>query len=256
MLRGIYTAASGLVVGETRQGIITNNIVNANTVGFKSDNLAVKNFGDVMLYNYDKTLGSKNVKNNIGELSKGSGIDTVNTFFSQGPLQSTDKDTDFAIEGRGFFTVNRNGRQYYTRDGHFNTNLQGYLVNSSGDLVQGIDLYTGNLGPIQVGDGKVSCTPAGNIRINGTERFKLNVVDFPNYNGLKKVGDNLYEGNGAQNAQNYAIRNKYIEKSNVNVVSEAVEMMANMRSFESNQKVMQVLDETLGKAVNELGALR
>lgn len=256
MIRGLYTAVSGLVVGEAKQGIITNNLANANTIGFKNDNLSVKNFGDVMLYNYDKRLGNNNIKNNIGELSKGSAIDEVNTHFTQGILQNTDKETDFAIEGRGFFTVARNGKQYYTRDGKFNINMEGYLVTSTGDLVQGTDLYSGNISPIYIGDGKVSANSNGNIQVNGVERFKLNVVDFPNYNSLKKVGDNLYEGNNAQIAQNYNVRHKAIEKSNVNVMTETVEMLQNMRSFESNQKLVQVFDETLGKAVNELGSIR
>lgn len=256
MIRGLYTAASGLIVGETRQGIITNNLANANTIGFKSDNLSVKNFGEVLVYNYDKTLGNKNIRQNLGNISRGSGIDTVNTFFTQGPLQNTERDTDFAIQGRGFFTVNRNGKQYYTRDGHFNVDINGDLVNSTGDLVQGINLYNGSLESIHVGDGKISSDSKGNISINGVQKYKFNMADFQNYQGLKKVGDNLYEGNGAQTAVNYSIRHKYIEKSNVNVISQAVDMMTNMRSFESNQKLVQVMDETLNKAANELGAVR
>ena len=253
MIRGLYTAISGMITGEAKQGVITNNLANANTNGFKCDNLAVKNFGDVMLYNYDKVVGNKNYKNNIGEISKGSAIDTVDTHFTQGILQQTKRDKDFAIEGRGFFTVNRNGKEYYTRDGHFNVNLDGYLTSDNGDLVQGFDLYTGRRGPVKVDAGDIACTPNGNIRVNGVEKYKLDVKDFQNYNTLKKVGDNLYEGNGAREAVNYNVRNRTIEKSNVNIIKETIDMMNNSKAFESNQKVVQTIDETLGKAVNEIG---
>lgn len=255
MIRGLYTAVSGMIVGETKQAIITNNIANANTVGFKSDNLNVKNFGDVMIYNYDKIIGSRNVKNNIGSISTGSGIESVSTFFTQGVVQNTNRETDFAIQGRGFFTLSRDGQEYYSRDGHFNVNLEGNLVNDMGDVVQGYDLYTGMMGPIKVGQGTISCSSEGNISVDGVERYKIAISDFENYDGLKKVGDNLYEGTGARRAMNYSISHKYIEKSNVNIVKETVEMMNNTRAFESNQKVVQVIDETLGKAVNEVGKL-
>ena len=255
MIRGLYTAISGMIVGETKQGIITNNIANSNTVGFKCDNLNVKNFGDVMIYNYDKILGNRNVKNNIGSISTGSAIESVSTYFTQGVVQNTERETDFAIQGRGFFTLNRNGQEFYSRDGHFNVNLEGNLINDMGDIVQGYDLYTKNVGPIKVGKGKISSSPEGNITIDGVEKYKFAVSDFQNYDALKKVGDNLYQGNGARMGANYSIRHKYIEKSNVNIVKETVEMMNNNRAFESNQKVVQVIDETLGKAVNEVGRL-
>jgi flagellar basal-body rod protein FlgG len=107
MIRSLYTAVSGLITQEAKQNIVTNNMANANTVGFKSDNLAVKKFNDVLLENYDKKLNGRNVRNVIGSISTGSEIDGTETSFTQGTIDSTDKWSDFSIDGRGFFAVNK-----------------------------------------------------------------------------------------------------------------------------------------------------
>jgi flagellar basal-body rod protein FlgG len=259
MIRSLYTAISGMITQEAKQDVITNNLANATTVGFKSDNLAIKRFDDVLLENHDKVVGGKNVRNPIGSISLGSKIDAVNTSFTQGSVEATDKATDFAIDGKGFFGVQRNNGidngQYYTRDGHFHVNINGILVNDSGDTVLGRNLQNNSLGPINVGSGDLSCDTSGNISINNAKMYKLYTVDFNDYNNLKKVGDNLYQGtNPTENTA--VVRQKSLEKSNVNVMSEMSSMMTTMRTFETNQKVIQALDETLSKAANELGAVK
>ncbi|NMM61434.1 flagellar basal body rod protein FlgG [Clostridium sp. P21] len=259
MIRSLYTAISGMITQEAKQDVITNNLANATTVGFKGDNLAVKKFDDVMIQNYDKIVGGKNVRNVIGSISLGSKIDAVNTDFTQGSIQSTDKSTDFAIEGKGFFTVQRNNGvdngQYYTRDGHFHVNISGVLVNDSGDTVLARNLQNNSLGPVNVGNGELSCDINGNLSINNVKMYKLYTVDFNDYNGLKKAGDNLYQGTNP--TENTAIvRQKALEKSNINVINEMVSMMTTMRTFETNQKIVQSIDETLSKAANEIGSVR
>jgi len=260
MIRGLYTAVSGLITQEAKQDVITNNMANINTVGFKGDNLAVKKFDDVLISNYDKVLGGKNVKNVIGSLSMGSRIDEVNTDFTAGMLQETDKWTDFAIEGQGFFTVLRNdgisSKEMYTRDGHFHVNGAGFLVNDSGDNVLGKNLATGKNEPIYVGKGKANSDNEGNLSIDGNAKYKLATVDFEDYKSLKKVGDNLYEGTNPIDTGNVTVKQNALEKANVNVINEMVNMMSVMRTFETNQKVVQAMDETLGKAVNEVGTVR
>ena len=154
MIRSLYTAISGMITQEARQDVITNNLANANTTGFKGDNLAVKKFDDVLIQNYDKQVGGKNVRNVIGSLSNGAKVDDVNTDFSQGTIENSDSSTDFALEGRGFFTVQRaNGLEngtYYTRDGHFHVNMNGILVTDSGDAVMARD-GSGNSTTIDAG---------------------------------------------------------------------------------------------------------
>ncbi|WML35423.1 flagellar basal-body rod protein FlgG [Clostridium sp. OS1-26] len=259
MIRGLYTAVSGMITQEAKQDVITSNLGNSTTVGFKQDNLAIRRFDDVLLENYDKVVGGKNVRNEIGTLSLGSKVDSVNTDFTQGMIQDTGKPTDFAIDGKGFFTVQRNdginNGQYYTRDGHFHVNIKGILVNDSGDAVIGRNLATNQLEPINVGDGKLTSDVYGNISIDGNKMYKLYTVDFNDYNSIKKMGDNLYQGNNAVE-NNAVVKQNSLEKSNVNVINEMTNMITTMRSFETNQKIIQSLDETLGKAVNEVGSVR
>lgn len=259
MIRGLYTAVSGMITQEAKQDVITNNLSNSTTVGFKKDNLAIRRFDDVLLENYDKVVGGKNVRNEIGTLSPGSKVDSVNTDFTQGMIQDTGKPTDFAIDGKGFFTVQRNdginNGQYYTRDGHFHVNMKGILVNDSGDTVVGRNLATNQLEPINVGAGKLTSDVYGNISIDGNKMYKLYTVDFNDYNSIKKMGDNLYQGNNAVE-NNAVVRQNSLEKSNVNVINEMTDMITTMRSFETSQKIVQSLDETLGKAVNEVGSVR
>lgn len=259
MIRGLYTAVSGMITQEAKQDIITNNLANANTVGFKADNLSIRKFDDVLLENYDKVSGGKNVRNVIGSISNGSKLDSVNTDFTQGMIQSTDKTTDFAIDGKGFFTVQRNdgtnNGQYYTRDGHFHVDMNGILVNDSGDKVMGRNLQTNQLEPINVGNDNLISDVNGNISVNGNRMYKLYTVDFNDYKTLKKTGDNLYQGNNPTE-NNALVKQKSLEKSNINIISAMSDMITTMRSFETNQKVVQSLDETLGKLVNDVGTVR
>lgn len=256
MIRSLYTAVSGLITQEAKQEVITSNLSNANTIGYKGYNLATKKFDDVMIQNYDKKVLGKNVKNEIGSLSFGSKIDETATYFSQGIFQETDRETDFAIEGNGFFTVNKNGTDYFTRDGHFQVDLQGYLVNDSGDRVQGKNASTGAVEPINVGSGKISTDSKGGLYVNGSKTYDFQIADFGDYKSLTRMGENLYKGSNPTYDNNVFIKQKTLEKSNVNVMNEMVNMMTVMRQFETNQKMVQMVDESLGKAANELGTVR
>lgn len=257
MIRSIYTAVSGMITEEARQNVITNNLSNYDTNGFKTDNMSVKDFKEVMLSNHS---GENNSAKVLGEISLGSQIDETSTDFTQGDISSTDSDTDFALEGRGFFTVNRNNgtssKNYYTRDGHFHVNMQGYLVTDNGDNVIGKNINTGNEENIYVGTGKLTADASGNLSIDGRPAYSFALADFNDYKTLKKVGDNLYDGSNPIAAADVEVSQKALEKSNVNVTNQIVDMMSTMRNFETNQKVIQALDETLGQAVNDVGTVK
>ena len=260
MIRGLYTAVSGLITQEAKMDVITNNMANTNTTGFKSNDLKIKKFDDVLLQSYDRLNGKKAT---IGSISLGSRIDETTTSFEQGSIDSTGNQTDFSLNGSGFFTVQRNNgttnQKYYTRDGHFHADTKGTLVTDSGDTV----LDT-NGNAINVGLNTFSSDAAGNITIGANANtVKLAVVDFntnltPNaqYKKLIKVGDNLYTSTDVPQASNASVKQGTLEKSNVNVISQMVDMMNTMRTFETNQKVVQAMDQTLGKAVNEVGTVR
>jgi len=260
MIRGLYTAASGIITSEKNQNAIMNNIANINTTGYKSQILSMKSFDDVYISNKE---GRNNRRVNIGTMSNGVEINEHTTNFSQGSIRDTGVKSDFALQGEGFFVVQRqsgNGAtNYYTRDGHFAVDTSGYLVTSSGDRVLG---RSGNgLAPIYIGEGSISADNTGNVSVDGRTVGKLAVVDFPknnegNYENLDQFTYNLYEGTNPTLVNNPYVVNSALEGSNVSVVEETNNMMTVMRNFESNTTVLKVLDSTLDKAVNEIGTAR
>lgn len=261
MIRGLYTAVSGMIAQEAKQDVISNNLANAETTGFKTDNLAIKKFDDVLLANHDKIENGKSQENVIGSLSFGSQVDGTDTAFTQGDLQETDKPTDFAINGRGFFTVGRQDQvaglqNYYTRDGHFHVDNKGYLATDNGDYVMGKNLSTNKVEPIKVNNSKLDLNPSNIVLIDGKPSYKLQLADFDNYSDLKKAGDNLFNGAAPNNNQDITVKQGSLEKSNVNVTNEMINMMTVVRSYESDQKVIASIDETLDKVVNDVGNVR
>lgn len=256
MIRSLYTAVSGLITLENKQATITNNIANANTTGFKGDNLSMKSFDEVLIQNRDKISGGRNVKNSIGTLSLGAEIDSVDTRFTQGLLKSTNKPTDLAIDGRGFFTVQNGNETVFTRDGNFKVANDGYLITNGGDRVLGTNKNTGTIEPIFVGTNNFVIDNYNGVNVNGESTYSLALADFNDYGTLTKVGDNYYSGkNPVYNAQVW-VNQGYLEQSNVNVSDEMIEMMTTMRNFETNQKMVQTIDSTLEKAANEIGNVR
>lgn len=254
MIRSLYTAISGMITQEAKQDVITNNMANVNTNGYKQDELITKSFKDVMIQNKDKISGGVNVNNELGKLNLGSRIDGTTVKFTQGPIQNTDKTTDFAIQGRGFFTVKHNNENYYTRDGHFRVDNSGYLVTDDGDSVLGTDLATGATGPILIGNGTLAMDASKNLTLNGVPKYKLLGADFNDYNkSLEKAGDNLYKGTNATYNNNLDVSNKSLEKSNVTLTNTMIDLMTTMRSFETNQKIVKMIDESMGKAATEVG---
>lgn len=256
MIRSLYTSISGLITLEKQQANINNNIANANTTGFKTDNLVTKSFDEVMIQNRDKVVGGRNVTQKLGTISLGAAIDTVSTSFTQGVLKNTDKKTDFAIEGRGFFVIQKGNEAVYTRDGNFKIGNDGYLINTSGDRVLGVNKNTGALEPIFIGDNEIVLDNDNNLFVGNTATHTLATADFEDYNTLEKIGDNYYSAenpilNAAVNVTQGAL-----ESSNVNIANEMINMMTTMRNFETNQKMVQIIDETLGKAANEIGSVR
>ncbi|MDT8716636.1 flagellar basal body rod protein FlgG [Clostridium sp. 19966] len=260
MIRGLYTAVTGLMTQEARQNVITQDLSNANTTGYKSDDVKVKDFKEVMLQNYQNIVNGKNQRSVIGSLSYGSAVDETTTDFSQGILKDTGLDTDFALNGKGFFVVSKddgtgNLTNYYTRDGHFSVDLNGYLIDESGNKVMGRNSATGADEPIQVGNAKLTMDSSNNLYLDGKQAYKFDLVDFNNYNSMQKIGDNLYSAQNPINSD-AVVNEKKLENSNVNVANAVTDMMTAYRIYESNQKVVQAMDETLGKAVNDVGTVR
>ena len=251
MVKGLYTTYTGLLNQQNRLDIVTNNLANSTRTGYKKEGSTSQSFDSVMAVKInDPTVGY--INQNIGELSLGVKIGETYRDYTQGSFKATDTDTDFALSNGGFFSIsftNKAGEEstLYTRDGSFQVSEDGYLVTKDGDYVLGQD------GPIQVPtDAKVSVLETGDIYADGEYVDKLAITDFEDYNYLEQYGEGLYKAvDGATEKTSDGVRvyQGYQEMSNVNVVSEMVAMITISREFESNQKVMNAIDETLAKAV-------
>ncbi|MGL5066929.1 MAG: flagellar hook-basal body complex protein [Sarcina sp.] len=252
MIRGLYTAVSGMISLEAKQASITSNLANINTTAYKAEELNLKSFDEVMLQNKDNKYKEKQ---DIGGISFGVRLDGTTLRDGQGILKATDNTTDFAIDGEGYFVVNRNGEDFYSRDGKFRVTTSGYLVNISGDSVMGENLSTGNIEPIFVGNDNFVMNNQNELSVNGAApQYKIATATFDE--SLPKYGDNLYKGENPNMDSRVYLAQGNLEQSNVNLVDEMANMISVMRAFETNQKMVQTMDETLGKAANEIGSVR
>jgi flagellar basal-body rod protein FlgG len=192
-------------------------------------------------------------------MSYGRDVSEIYTYFTAGEMVQTDNKLDFSIQNAdtAFFTVgvkdaNGNIKNYYTRDGAFLIDANKQLTTKNGRLV------IGNKGPIKLNSDNVIIERDGSIYENEQFIDKLAVVNFTNARNLRKQGDNLFlpVEQGGTSAFNGEVLQGFIEKANVNVVTEMVEMISVLRSFELSQKMIQANDTTLQKAANEIGVVK
>lgn len=234
---------SGMLVQMTKQDVISNNLTNANTVGYKKDFATIISVSNRLLYAESGTS-----RNPIGGLGLGSSMRQVATNLESGPLRKTDNKTDFAIDGDGFFVVQTPQGIRYTRNGEFLIDAQGRIVNKNGHPVLG----TNGL-PLSSGTSDFFVNVNGQVLVEGKLVGQIQLF-FPTQPAmLQKLGDGLFAGGGAPGVGQARILQSHLEGSNVDVTKEIVEMIAGMRTYESNQKVIHMHDELLGKAVNEVG---
>lgn len=178
------------------------------------------------------------------------------TDYSQGSLKETGNTYDLALAGNGFFTISYtdkkgNTSEKYTRDGEFTMDSEGYLRTLEGDYVQG----EGGAIMIPVETSEVSIRDNGDIYADGEYVDSLRIVDFEDYNNIEKFGENLYSvvDGATETESTAAVKQGYLEMSNINVVKEMVEMITISRAYESNQKLIQTEDDMLDKSVNQVG---
>jgi len=176
--------------------------------------------------------------------------DGVYTDNSQGALEATGRDFDVAIEGDGFFVVETPQGPAYTRNGSFTLSPEGTLIDANGYSVMT------DAGEIQILNGEVSITPDGQISVDDQVVGTLQVVDFPQPYNLTKLSGSLVQPPAdvaPEPAPTAMVRQGYLEKSNVDVLREMVDMISSYREFETGQRMIQMQDESLGKATNDLG---
>lgn len=259
MVKGLYTAYTGMLNEQNRMDIMTNNLANASTVGFKKEGSTSQSFDDVLTVKIrDTSVGINNV-NPIGVKNPGVKIGENYTDYSQGSFRVTGNTYDLALSGNGFFAVeftNKAGETStkYTRAGQFALNKDGYLVTQDGDYVLDTQNRRIQLNTL-IGS---TITTNGTIAQNGVDIARIQVVDFEDYDYLEKYGETYYEPlEGAEiTTSDATVNSGYLEMSNVQIVSEMVNMIAITRAYESNQKIIQTYDNSLDIAVNQLGRIK
>lgn len=263
MLKGLYTAYTGMLDEQHRMDVITNNLANVNTTGFKKEGATSESFKDTLAYKIKDLTESPNIGRRIGPMSMGVKTGENYVDYSDGPITETNNPANIALTGPGFFKIeytNKRGETSikYTRDGSFVVKTDGSLCTKDGDFVLSQDDSHIELDPLKdftIGlDGKiVQLSKNGDTQ----EVATIGLADFEDYNYLEHFGENFYqpvEGATEKEATGVMIQG-FLEHSNVQVVHEMVDMIALQRHYEANQKVITTYDGSLDIAVNQLGKL-
>ncbi len=279
MVRGLYTGASGMIAQMGRIDVLSNNLANVNTPSYKRDTPILKAFPEMLMRRINddgvRTIppGSYDLMPVIGKLGTGVEVNEVYTRFTQGAFKQTQNDFDLALEGEGFFSVQTDEGERYTRNGSFLIDKDGFLVTKDGYKVLGEN------GPIQIKKNNFMVDEDGNVfenseysndpmRLVSMEENewnqtvlldRLKVVNFPKLRYVKKVGESIYrETEYSEKAyiienERPKVRQGFLEASNVNPVIEMVNLIEVHRNYEANQKIIQAHDAALGKVINEVG---
>lgn len=276
MFRGFYTVASGMIAQQRRTEMLTNNMANVNTPGFKAEQSSIRSFPEMFMSSVqgmhiptEKGLNLKGIMPH-GPISTGVYMQETLPSFVQGQLLMTEFTTDVAlvdgalpvdeetgIQGTLFFTLDDgNGGQYYTRNGNFSMDANGYLTNPAGYFV-----LDNNGERIQLESDDFQVSDAGVIIENNNPIATLGIAFSDRPDTLLKQGDGLFITENRQNLDGidtvpnatYLIRQGYIEGSNVDAERTMTDMMTAFRAFEANQKILQAYDRSMEKAVSEIG---
>jgi flagellar basal-body rod protein FlgF len=276
MIRGIYNSASGMIAQQAKIDVISNNLANVDKTAFKRDLTIFKAFPDMLIRRINEDglgitpAGSYDTMPYVGKLGTGVEVNEVFTQFTQGSLQRTENHFDLALQGRGFFTVQAERGERYTRNGSFTINQEGILVNHLGYPVLGEN------GTIKVQKNNFMINERGEIIVNAALSLepedvigltdnswedpvvidRLRIVDFENVREIKKEGDSLFRETEFSGPplppENVQVLQGFLEKSNVNIVREMVDMIEVQRSYEANQKSILAHDQALGRLINEV----
>jgi flagellar basal-body rod protein FlgF len=224
---GLFIASSGMVAEQTRQNQLTNDLANASTPGYKSDQSPQHSFGEVLLANTEggPAVGAVN-----------SGVAVGKTFVDMTPasIEETGEPLDFAIQGNGFFAVKTAQGVRYTRNGEFTSTAAGILTDAFGNPVlsqSGAQIKLGANGTVEAG--------------------ALGTFEVP---GAEKQGENLYVGKSSGSASG-SVRQGALEGSGVDAAKVMVEMITSLRTFQSGQQAIQTIATTLQAASTQVGSL-
>ena len=234
---GLLEGVETLMAQENRLNLVSNNLANADTTGFKKENVT---FWEMLYKASDK-------RDRVGKAAR------VITNHQAGSAEQTGNPFDLAINGKGFFRIQTPQGLRYSRAGNFLRNAQGQITTGNGDLL------LGQGGAITVQGSKVSIGSDGTILVDGQIIDQVAIADFDSMADLEKEGSNLFrlkEGATKEKAaENFELRQGYLETSNVNSVEEMTEMIDLYRAYEAQQKIVRTVDELDDLAVNRVGKL-
>lgn len=242
MFQGYYDLASNMITQNRNMNVISNNISNVSTPGYKTDRLMESTFREEMIYRYDQQG-----KTQVGMVSRMNIADERVTDYTEGGLRETGSPLDVGLTGNGFFAVQTNNGIVYTRNGSFNLDDDRYLVLPGVGRVLGADG-----GPIQLPTDEVGIDKQGNITSeDGYETFgRLRIVDFANYDQLTKITGGVFQAAGEpQDAQNVTVTQRYTEYSNVSMAEEMTRMMSGQRVLQGSAQILKIYDQLVGKIV-------
>jgi flagellar basal-body rod protein FlgG len=258
----LYTAATGMEALETKLDVIANNMANINTTGFKKDRA---NFEDVFYRQY-RMPGSTDADGNMTstgiEVGLGTRVSSTQSNHEQGAFETTNNQLDLAIEGDGFFRVqNPNGDYYYTRAGNFGLNAEGTIVLGSANigyvLEPQIQIPQDATDVLVTADGQVQVRTQSSPTLQTVAQ--LDLAKFVNPDGLLKLGDNLYQQTDASGEPQVGnpgqegfgnVRQGFLEASNVEPVTELIDLITTQRAFELNSQVVQAGDQIMQIVAN------
>jgi len=233
--KGIYLALSGAVLKHTQMDIISQNLANADTIGYKKDQITFKDY----LIPQD----SFSIDPDGRAMSY---VSTFRTDLSAGNLIKTGNLLDIAIEGKGFISLEGSR---YTRRGDLKKNSEGYLTTQNDIKV------LGEKGPIKLPEGVLQINESGDLFVDGEKVDSLRIVDFQKPENLIRAGGEIFLSKDKPSKAKGAVKQGYLEKSNVEIVKEMVRMIEMYREFESYQKAIQFFDDAQGKATNEIAKI-
>lgn len=247
MFQGFYDLAANMITQNRVLNVISNNMANVSTPGFKSDTMVQSTFRDQMIYRYDRAG-----KTPIGAASRVNTAVQRVTDYTEGGLKETGSALDAGLTGNGFFVIQTNNGVVYTRNGSFNLDDQRYLN------LAGVGRVLGTNGqPIRLTTDKVGIDKQGNIFNEETGQLfgRLRIVDFADYGQLTKVTGGVFRANvQPQNAANVNVTQKYVESSNVSPMDEMTAMMTGQRALQSSAQILKMYDQLTERAL-QLGSM-
>ncbi|MCI1959310.1 MAG: flagellar hook-basal body protein [Clostridia bacterium] len=247
MFQGMYTLSSSMITQNRQMDVISNNLANVSTPGYKSDSLVSGTFKDELLLRTSNNMSGA-IGGSLGTLSLATIPYRTYTDFSGGSIDETDENLDFAIQGDGFFKIRGQNGDVYTRNGSFIIDNGGYLS------LQGVGRVVGDNGPIHLTTDNFNVKSDGTITDkNGKEIAKLSVFTFDNLDTFTKVGENAFSTTAQSKKADANILWKYVETSNVDPTTEMTNMLASQREIQSAAQVLKMYDELMGKATTEIG---